>query len=396
MKAKCAYYGKCSGCTLQQFPYVKQLNDKTRRVQSELGSLLPKTLPISDSIKAVVASPLEHGYRTSGKLCLHEDELGRKAIGLYERGSKKVFSIPECTVHHPEINKLVERLFGFGKKLPAPFYQHNKKSFQEARLKFVIIRYSPETKEFGLVISHTGVAREELQNWALSLRLPNVSLYESRLKPADGDLVMARETSYLAGPRTFRMQLNSSIFAIDPIAFFQANHSLAGHFIETIADWHEGDVLLDLYGGFGTYSFKASAKFQKVTLVEANPHSVASAEEFKGRNAIGQVETKALSVEEFLKGFLKGTEASRVSDVIINPPRTGISRAVIEGLCSPKFNKVERLTYVSCDLTTLKRDLRELTKDACYEIVEALPFDMFPQTEHIETVVRMKRKKARR
>lgn len=352
---------------------------------------MPKGARPESLIKAVVPSPLEHGYRTSGKLCLHEDEVGRKTIGLYERGTKKVAPIPECTVHHPEINKLVERLFGFGKKLPAPFYQHTKKSFQAGRLKFVVIRYSPETKEFGLVISHTGVDREELKTWAAGLKLAHVSLYESELKPEDDDLVMARETSYLAGPRTFRFQIGSSTFHIDPMAFFQANHSLAGKFIETIAGWHKGQSLLDLYGGFGTYSFQASPGFERLTVVEANPHSIASAEEFKNRNTLSQVETKALSVEEFLKAFLKKDEAAAVSDIIINPPRTGITRTVIESLRSPRFQKLERLTYVSCDLTTLKRDLREILKDGLFVMEEALPFDMFPQTEHIETVVRLRR-----
>ncbi|MEK7856699.1 MAG: hypothetical protein AAB288_11465, partial [Acidobacteriota bacterium] len=129
MKAKCTYFGKCSGCTLQQFPYVKQLHDKTRRVRSELASLLPKNASAEISIAAMAPSPAEHGYRTSGKLCLHEDEIGRRSIGLYERNSKKVVDIPQCSVHHPEINRLIDRIFGFGRKLPARLYQHNKNLF---------------------------------------------------------------------------------------------------------------------------------------------------------------------------------------------------------------------------------------------------------------------------
>lgn len=389
MKAKCAYYGKCSGCTLQQFPYVKQLNDKTRRVTSELRALLPGGTSPDTAIHTVIPSPLEQGYRTSGKLCLHEDELGRRSIGLYERGSKKVVSIPECTVHHPEINRIVERLFGFGKKLPAPLYHHGKKQFQGGRLKFVVVRYSPDTREFGLVISHTGVDRAELKAWAQSLNLSNASFYESELKPEDGDLVVARNTSHLAGPETFRFQIGTNIFQIDPIAFFQANHSLAHRFIETIAAWHQGDQLLDLYGGFGTYSFEAYRNFQAVQIIEANPHSIASADDYIKRAAVSSVETKAVSVEDFFKTFLKSKDVAKVSDIIINPPRTGLSPRVIEGLRASAFSGVERLSYVSCDLTTLKRDLRELIRDGRYQIAEVIPFDMFPQTEHVETLVRL-------
>ncbi len=388
MKAKCAYFGKCSGCTLQQFPYVKQIHDKTRRVRSELGPLLPKTASI-EIIAPAVPSPSEHAYRTSGKLCLHEDELGRRAIGLYERNSKKVIDIPQCTVHHPEINKLLDRLFGFGKKLPAKLYQHNRKGFQEDRLKFLVVRYCPETREFGLIISHTGVDRESLKTWAGQLKLGQTSIYEAELTAADEDRVMGRNVSHIAGPETFRFRIGTHDYKIDPVAFFQANSSLVAEFVATIAAPHEGDLLLDLYGGFGTYSFQAGPRFQKVYLVEANPHSIWSAEELAKREAIKNIETSASSVEDFLKSLLKTAEAQRVTDIIVNPPRSGLSRQVIESLLAPNLSALKRLTYVSCDLMTLKRDLRELLRPGLFSIENAVPFDMFPQTEHIETVVRL-------
>ncbi|MBC7533267.1 MAG: class I SAM-dependent RNA methyltransferase [Oligoflexus sp.] len=388
MKAKCAYFGKCSGCTLQQFPYVKQLHDKTRRVRSELGPLLPKTSK-PESILDTVPSPSEHGYRSSGKLCLHEDELGRRSIGLYARGSKKVVDIPQCTVHHPEINRLVEKMFGFGKKLPAKLYQHNKKGFQADRLKFIVVRYCPETREFGVIVAHSGVDREALKAWVSGLSFAHVSFYESELKAADEDLVVARNVNHLAGPKTFRLRIGHHDFQIDPGAFFQANFSLVPSFIDTIAAPHHGDLLLDLYGGFGTYSFKAAPRFKKVFVVEANPHSIESANELLIREKFANVQTSASSVEDFLKSILKKAEAKNVTDIIINPPRTGLSRHVIEALKAPAFDQLKRVTYVSCDLVTLKRDLREIVRSGEFVIESVVPFDMFPQTEHIENVVRL-------
>ncbi|RYZ56927.1 MAG: 23S rRNA (uracil(1939)-C(5))-methyltransferase RlmD [Proteobacteria bacterium] len=395
MKAKCAYFGKCSGCTLQQFPYVKQLADKTRRVRSELAPLLPNSVS-PEMIQSTIPSPSEHAYRSSGKLCLHEDELGRRSIGLYERGSKKVVDIPQCSVHHPEINRLVEKLFSFGKKLPAKLYQHNKKGFQADRLKFIVIRYCPDTREFGLVISHTGVDQAALKAWAEGLRLSNVSFYEALLTAEDDDLVMARNVNHLAGPKTFRFRIGSRDFQIDPIAFFQANSSLINSFVETIAAPHQGDVLVDLYGGFGTYSFQAAERFRKVVVVEANPHSIESANELIKRESIANVQTLASSVEDYLKTVLKKPEAKEVTDIIVNPPRSGLSRYVVDSLQAKAFEKLQRITYVSCDLTTLKRDLRELTRSGQFIIENAIPFDMFPQTDHIENVVRIvKNPKAR-
>ncbi|MBC7661249.1 MAG: class I SAM-dependent RNA methyltransferase [Chitinophagaceae bacterium] len=350
---------------------------------------MSKNAAAETAIVATAPSPSEHGYRTSGKLCLHEDELGRRSIGLYERGSKKVVDIPECSVHHPEINKLVQKLFGFGKKLPAKLYQHNKKGFQPNRLKFIVIRYCPDTREFGLILSHTGVDRTALKAWAAAINLPQTSLYESEMSPADEDLVVARSVNHLAGPETFRYRIGAHDFNIDPIAFFQANFSLVPAFIEAITAPHAGNVLLDLYGGFGTYSFSAAAKFRKVWTVEANPHSIRSAQELIDRMKVSNVQTSATSVEDFLKTIIKSPDAQSVTDIIVNPPRTGLSRHVIEGLKAPAFKELKRVTYVSCDLLTLQRDLRELVRSGHYKIDQVLPFDMFPQTDHIENIVRL-------
>jgi 23S rRNA (uracil1939-C5)-methyltransferase len=129
--------------------------------------------------------------------------------------------------------------------------------------------------------------------------------------------------------------------------------------------------------------------------VEANPHAVASAREWATLSGAHQVTAHALSVEDFFKTALGKEDAGRVTDIIINPPRTGLSRAVITGLRSLNFKALSRLTYVSCDLETLKRDLRELNRDGHFVIEEVIPFDMFPQTDHIETVVRLRRAKMR-
>lgn len=389
MKAACRFFGKCSGCSLQQFPYVKQLFDKTRAVRQQLGRFVPAGKNIEDIIHPVVPSPAEFGYRTSSKLCLNEDELGRRSIGLYARGTKKVVDIPGCPIHHPAINKLIQRLFGPGQPVPAAFYQHSRKGFQPSRLKFVTIRYSPEADSFGLILSHTGVPRADLEAWAQKLRMPHLSIYESLLNREDEDLVISRTVKYLAGDPIFTYVLDGRRYPLDPMAFFQANSSLVSTFIQHIVDGLAGDELLDLYGGFGTYTMAAAASFKKIQLVEANPHATEAADKVARETGLTQVQCTAASVEDVLKRMLKASSSQKVTHIIVNPPRAGLSPQVLSALSHGGWERLQRLHYVSCNMETLQRDLQVLTRQG-FEVESITPFDMFPQTEHIELVVKLR------
>jgi 23S rRNA (uracil1939-C5)-methyltransferase len=389
MKAACRFFGKCSGCSLQQFPYVKQLFDKTRAVRQQLGRFVPAGKNMEDVIHPVVPSPAEFGYRTSTKLCLNEDELGRRSIGLYARGTKKVVDIPGCPIHHPAINKLIQRLFGPGQTLPAPFYQHSRKGFQTGRLKFLTIRYSPEADSFGLILSHTGVPRADLENWARKLRIPQLTIYESLLQREDEDLVISRVVKYLAGDPVFSYVLDGRRYPLDPMAFFQANSSLVSTFIQHIVDGLAGDELLDLYGGFGSYSMAASESFKKIHLVEANPHATEAASKVARESGLTQLQCSAASVEDVLKKLLKSSRAQQVTHMIVNPPRAGLSRQVLSALSQGGWQRLQKLHYVSCNMETLQRDLQALTRQG-FEVESITPFDMFPQTDHIELVAKLR------
>lgn len=389
MKAPCSYFGKCSGCTLQQFPYVKQLYEKNKLVRAELGRFVPSGQSEDAVIHPVVPSPLEFKYRTSAKLCLNEDAEGQRSIGLYERARKKVIDIPQCPVHHPDINKLVQKLFGKRAVLPAPFYSHAKRSFQSGCFKFVTVRYCPETESFGVVISHTGIAGEDLERWTATLHLKNIALYESILKKEDHDLVISRKVKHLAGDKLFKFALGSEVFLLDPMAFFQANYSLIVPFVEHITQGLEGEILWDLYGGYGAYSFAARAHFKKVDLVETNTKAIAAAKEVAKNVGFSHLTAVCQSAETFLADKIKQPAPSGVTDIIVNPPRSGLSQEVTAALTHKKWSRLKRLHYVSCNVETLARDLRFLTTKGDFKVESIVPFDLFPQTDHIETVVKL-------
>jgi 23S rRNA (uracil1939-C5)-methyltransferase len=210
------------------------------------------------------------------------------------------------------------------------------------------------------------------------------------LTKQDADLVVSRSVEHVSGPASFPFQLAGYTFDLDPMAFYQANHSLTDSFIQHIVEGLGGNVLLDLYGGFGSYSFVAKNRFQSIYVVEANTRSIEAAERAAAQAQRTDIHTSSEKVETFLQRFARSSKAQSVTDVIVNPPRAGLSPIVIRALLSPQFPNLRRVHYVSCNPETLKRDLKQLLAGPqAFRLANLTPFDMFPQTDHIECVAKL-------
>jgi 23S rRNA (uracil1939-C5)-methyltransferase len=161
-------------------------------------------------------------------------------------------------------------------------------------------------------------------------------------------------------------------------SFFQTNRHLTSKLVELACGSAHGSLALDLYAGAGLFTIPLAQKFERLIAVEAAPSSFADLV----ANAPAHVKALQLTTEAFLARAPK-----RPDFIVVDPPRAGLGKRVVEGLVrmSPKS-----LAYVSCDPSTLARDLPALTA-AGYRIAQAHLVDLFPQTFHIETVLRMER-----
>ena len=297
--------------------------------------------------------------------------------------------IAECPVHAPEINQIVAKIFRSSGMIPFDFYNHSKKSFQEACLKFVTVRVGSETKQAGVIISHTGVNEVDLQQWVEKKFPQTLSVWSCHLTKDDRDLILNNSIKHLSGPDLLNFKVGEFHFDLHPAAFFQANSSLTGEFITYICDDLSGEVLLDLYGGFGAYSLTLATSFDQVWLVDGNKDAIDSAKKSAVEQGIKNITMKAQFCEAFLKG-MSDVERKKITHIIVNPPRTGLTDTVRRALNKTQFPALKSVTYVSCDPQTLKRDLSEIIKTTGAKLESLQPFDMFPQTNHIENVVRLK------
>jgi 23S rRNA (uracil-5-)-methyltransferase RumA len=378
---------ECTGCTALHEPYERQLLRKEEFVRDQLGPTLAAAL------RQVIPSPAPMGYRTSVKLCLHEDRDGHKTVGLYRAGSRDVAPLRDCPAQAPAINRLIARLFDRRVRAPARFVTHGSRVFQKGRLKFLTIRCAPAAAGAGdgalaVIVAHTGVERAALIAWLAQAGLGGLCAYETRLTPHDGDQVTGRFVDHVSGPERFAFPLAGRTFEITPASFFQANNSLsAGLIAAATAFTAPGDLLLDLYGGFGAYSFAAAARFRGLLVVDGNAAAIAAAQRAALTDATPLRAVQAFC-EDYLEKQLAPADAARVTHVIVNPPRGGLSPRVVSKLCRARLPQLRELHYVSCNPKTLARDLRMLTAQG-FRLRDAEPFDMFPQTEHVEVVARL-------
>ena len=378
---------QCTGCTALHIPYAEQLADK-RNFVAQCHA------PNRAVVAPTVPSPQPMGYRTSVKYCLHEDSLGRKVYGLYQLGTKIVVGIRRCPAQAHSVNRLAEKLFGLPGKIPAKFYNHKGRGFQKGKLKFLTVRAAPSPgggpDRLAVIFSHTGVPRESLIRWLKGLGLGGLCAYESLLTPRDGDLVVGRSVTHLSGPKDFPLTIGGHTFNLAPTAFFQANYGLSEALVTAATAFSkDGDTLLDLYGGFGAYAFKVARRFKKIIVVDGNDAAAAAAKRAADEAGIKHLIAKAAMCERFLAD-MSADDKVKVTHVIVNPPRGGLSQQVVQALSREAMPNLSELHYVSCNPETQARDLAALSRLG-FAVAKITPFDMFPQTEHIEAMARLVR-----
>ncbi len=386
---------KCGGCSFLHIPYADQLAAKQQQVagmlQSTFRSLSGRKKPdLKVVLRDIVPSHLAMGYRASAKFTLHEDKSGRKTVGLFTQGTRTVVSTTGCPANSELVNKLTQTLFANIADTDLKCFDHSTTTFQKNRLKYLTIRTSPSTgtmaHQTAIIISHTGIDKQALIKWIEATGLDQLCAYESRLTKEDGEALMGRLTKHLSGPKTFPYLLTDRTFRISPVSFFQANHSLAADLIKCATSFQKkGGILLDLYGGFGAYSFAVKDIFKEIIVVDGNPAAIQAAHAHAVDHGITHLIAVNESCETYLEKRMPLETANRITHLIVNPSRTGMSVDVIKSISLETLPLLQELHYISCSPPTFARDALSLIGSGL-TLTEVVPFDMFPQTDHVELV----------
>lgn len=274
----------------------------------------------------ITPSPAEWHYRSRAQW--QYDAL-RNHLGYFERGSHNICDVASCPVLVPALEETLEDLRGRMREGTLP----------------------RAAAEFQAVAGDEG----------------------SSIFPAV-DEQGTREVSRDIGSHRYRFSANG---------FFQINQELLGALIDDAIGAARGETALDLYCGAGLFTLPLARRFARVTGVEAHDGAVAYARRNLAKARMENALIKCSTVSEWLAEH--AASQADLDFLLLDPPRTGAEEGVIEGILSLS---PRHISYVSCDPATLARDLRGLTQGG-YTIDNIAAFDMFPQTHHIETVVRL-------
>jgi len=349
--------------------YEKQLLYKKEIVED-----LFERMKLDVEVEDVEPSDLVFHYRT--KMEFH---LQGKRLGLKRRGSDFVIDIRSCEVAPEGTGEILEIVRKAVQVLNIPVYN---RLTRKGVLKHVVIRYAFSTDQLMVIF----VTKTESFPWGKSLvqailkDIPKVHSIIHVMNSKDS-VVLRGPYRTLYGEGVIVEEFDWEKFQIPPTAFFQSNYSVTSKLIDHVyreLDLQGNEVVLDLYAGIGTFSMRTSYSSARVIAVESSRVAVEAGKANANVNGRRNIEYIESDVLDFLKSY-----QGRADKVILDPPRSGAGLDVMKEILrlSP-----ERVVYVSCEPSTLVRDVQFLQNEG-YSVVRVKPFDMFPQTYHVETVV---------
>jgi 23S rRNA (uracil1939-C5)-methyltransferase len=391
-KPVCSHFGGCGGCTWQDLKYEEQLKFKTKQVKESLKHIGGfSDFPIQEALGSdemfYYRNKMEYAFAPGMNRTVHTPHPEQQLIlGLHPRGRfDKVFDLKECFLQSENANQIVDfvRRFAKEKKL-IPYDLKTRSGF----LRFLAIREGKNTAEIMVnLVTNKGEFpfKDEFSSKLLS-NFPFIKSIVRNINSKLANIAIGEEEELLGGERTITEKLGKFKFEISSNSFFQTNTHQAEKLYETVLNMAElqGDEsVLDLYCGTGTISIFLSQNTKKVIGVESVEESV--------RNAQRNAEINGVTNCEFICGEVKSVLAKLVDDkkipdlVVVDPPRAGLHKHVVKSLLKMRAPKI---IYVSCNPSTLARDLKILCEEY-YKLEEVQPVDMFPHTYHIEAVVKL-------
>ena len=399
IKPTCSHANVCGGCTWQHLPYSEQLKNKEQHVRDHI-----KRIALLDPVivRPILGCDQELYYRNkmeysfATRRWLTEEEINRDefvddtafSAGLHAPGRfDKILNLRECHLQDPISFQILDSVRSYCIKHEIPAFDTYKR---EGFIRHLVIRNSNYTKDLmvNLVTFQDDPERiHKLSDFLLN-EFPAITTIVNNVNDQPNPTAVGRYENIIYGPGYIVDHIGMHSFKIHANAFFQTNTRQAEKLYAVareFADLDSGGHLFDLYCGVGTLSLYMADKADRVTGIEIVDVAIKNARFNARENNVDNTEFVLGDMKDtFNDEFLK--KVGRPDCVITDPPRSGMHPNVVEQLS--KLD-VDKLVYVSCNPSTMARDLKILKE--FYRVETVQPVDMFPQTYHIEAVARLTR-----
>jgi len=376
----CPYAKKCGGCDYQGIEYSKQLEMKTEAVKK----LLKPYVQVSPIVG------MEEPYHYRHKVHAVFDCVGRGQVvaGVYKKNSHDVVDIESCQIEDQEADAIIREVKSLLKSFRIKTYDEDT---GYGLLRHVLVRKGYHTGEIMVVLVLASPILPSKNNFVKALRKnhPDISTVVINVNDKKTSMVLGERNIVVYGKGFIEDKLCGCTFRISPNSFYQVNPAQTEKLYEkaiSCAKLTGKEKVIDAYCGTGTIGIIASKCAKEVYGVELNKDAIKDAITNAKRNDVKNIRFINDDAGKYMVSLAEKKESIDV--VIMDPPRSGSDEAFLSSVVklSPR-----RVVYVSCNPETLARDLKYLTKKG-YKVTEATPYDMFPHTAHVESVVCLSRK----
>ncbi|MFS0840422.1 23S rRNA (uracil(1939)-C(5))-methyltransferase RlmD [Paenibacillus sp. 1P03SA] len=413
--APCPIYDKCGGCQLQHLDYAAQLKVKRQLVVDNLerigklkvakeadaeagnvvgdaavlsvgmvdGNTTPERASEEDGIVVYPTIGMSDPWRYRNKAQVpFGEEQGGLVGGFYAQGSHRIIDMEACLIQHANNDEVIAKVKEIGRGLGIRAYREET---HEGLLRHVVVKVGFRTGEIMVVLVTNGKEIPHAEEWIEQIRaaIPGVASICQNVNTGRTNVIFGATTRVLWGREVIYDYIGDVKFAISARSFFQVNpvqtEALYSKALE-YAGLTGGETVVDAYCGIGTISLFLAKHAKKVYGVEIVPEAIEDAKRNAELNGIRNAEFAVGGAEDVLPEWQRA--GVRPDVIVVDPPRKGCDERLLDTILQLR---PERVVYVSCNASTLARDLRVL-EDGAFRTVCVQPVDMFPHTVHVESV----------
>lgn len=377
-----SYADQVGGFELEHLKYDKQLEFKRDLVVQSLEKFKPRGFRNYD-IRSTMGMEDPYAYRNKAQFQVREQD-GHVEAGLYETGSHDLVDLATCSVQIPATMEVLRKVVAKIEELGIPVYNEEQNS---GIIKTIVTRVAHQSGDIQLtfITNSAKLPKKHALIEYIQNELPEVVSIMQNINPGKQSLVWGDETVHLAGEDAIIEQLGDLQFRLSARAFLQLNPQQTQVLYDEAAkalDLSKEDNLVDAYAGIGTIGLSLADQVAEVRGMEVIPDAVEDANYNAQLNGINNASYEVGTAESLLPKWLD--DGFFIDALVVDPPRAGLDQHLIDSILDARPMK---FVYVSCNPSTLARDLVTLAKD--YEVEYMQPVDMMPQTPKCEVVVKL-------
>lgn len=374
IRPRCIVADKCGGCQWQQVDYALQLEAKRNLVVQDLERIGEFQQPPVDPVLPAMD---DLNYRNKSTFPIKRSPTGQVQIGYYQKGSHNLINLNQCPIQDARLHPL---LAGVKQDIQQQGWSIYNEQSHQGKLRHLALRVGRRTGEMLLtLVSKEKIPQLKDQAKIWLERYPDLVGVLLNLNSDRTNAIFGTETYCIAGQPHLREEFAGLQFYIRPTTFFQVYTEQAEALLQAIItqlDLQGDEILVDAYCGIGTLTLPLAQRVKQAIGLEMQLEAVEQAQYNAMLNEIENVEFRVGEVEQLLPDLLVQPHI-----ILLDPPRRGCDATVLETL---KQLRPQRIVYVSCNPSTLARDLKMLCGDRTYQLDRIQPADFFPQTAHVE------------